>query len=94
VRGGVEGGRPRVPDRHEWLGIPDGGVADVPFDDLVDAIAAVLAEESPDVVGTFGPAASLATPTTWERRVSREWHVIAWPPHPGPPHTDIFEALP
>ena len=45
----------RVPDRHEWLGFPDGQVADVPFEELVNAIAAVLAEEEPDVVVTFGP---------------------------------------
>ncbi|NUT92432.1 MAG: PIG-L family deacetylase [Saccharothrix sp.] len=185
----------RVPDRHEWLGFPDGGVSDVPFDDLVDAVAAVLAEESPDVVGTFGPdgifghpdhiTVGAATDTAfhrlagtrpgfrrllhgavprsvferwnaqraalglfvfdpaatyhmrgvpdetigvtvdcrpvasrivaglrehrsqlhvmsddpdntpqWERRVSREWHVIAWPPHDGPMLADIFEDLP
>ncbi|SDP03398.1 N-acetylglucosaminyl deacetylase, LmbE family [Pedococcus dokdonensis] len=45
----------RVPDRHEWLGLPDGGVADVPFDDLVDRLWAVLDEEQPDLVFTFGP---------------------------------------
>ncbi|MDQ3938414.1 MAG: PIG-L family deacetylase [Chloroflexota bacterium] len=45
----------RVPDRHEWLGYPDGGVSKVPFDKLVDSIAAVLAEEQPTVVVTFGP---------------------------------------
>ena len=45
----------RVPDRHEWLGLPDGGVADVPFDDVVAAVARVLEEEDPAVVVTFGP---------------------------------------
>ena len=45
----------RVPDRHEWLGFPDGQVSDVPFEELVSAIAIVLAEEKPDVVVTFGP---------------------------------------
>jgi LmbE family N-acetylglucosaminyl deacetylase len=45
----------REPDRHVWLDYADGGVADVPFDDLVDRIAAILAEERPDVVLTFGP---------------------------------------
>jgi LmbE family N-acetylglucosaminyl deacetylase len=45
----------REPDRHEWLGLPDGGVADHPFEDLVAAIAAILDEERPDVVVTFGP---------------------------------------
>lgn len=45
----------RVPDRHEWLGLPDGGVADVPFDDVVSAVARILNEEDPAVVVTFGP---------------------------------------
>lgn len=45
----------REPDRHEWLRLPDGGVADHPFEDLVSAIAAILADERPDVVMTFGP---------------------------------------
>jgi LmbE family N-acetylglucosaminyl deacetylase len=45
----------RAPDRHEWLGQPDGGVADVPFDELVTAVAGILEEEDPAVVVTFGP---------------------------------------
>ncbi len=45
----------RVPDRHEWLGLPDGGVAEVAFDDVVSAIARILDEENPIVVVTFGP---------------------------------------
>ncbi len=45
----------RAPDRHEWLGLPDGGVANVPFDELVTAVAGILEEEDPAVVVTFGP---------------------------------------
>ncbi len=45
----------RVPDRHEWLGLPDGGVADLPFAEVVDAVARILREEEPAVVVTFGP---------------------------------------
>lgn len=45
----------REPDRHEWLGYDDGRVAAVPIDPLVERIAAIMAEESPDVVATFGP---------------------------------------
>lgn len=45
----------RVPDRHEWLGFPDGGVADVPFEEVVAAVARILDEEDPAVVVTFGP---------------------------------------
>ena len=43
------------PYRHEWFGYPDGGLPDVPTDELVDRVAAVLGEERPDVVATFGP---------------------------------------
>jgi len=45
----------RVPDRHEFLRYADGGVADAPFDELVERIAWILREERPDVVITFGP---------------------------------------
>jgi LmbE family N-acetylglucosaminyl deacetylase len=44
----------RLPDRHEWLGLPDGGLADS-FGELVDLISAFLSDERPDVVATFGP---------------------------------------
>lgn len=44
----------RVPDRHEWLGLPDGGVAQVPFEDVVALVERILAEEQPAVVATFG----------------------------------------
>ncbi len=45
----------RVPDRHEWLRVPDHAVADHDTEELVERIAAVLREERPDVVMTFGP---------------------------------------
>jgi len=45
----------RVPDRHDWLDLPDGEVAAVPHSELVDRVAAFLDEERPDVVLTFGP---------------------------------------
>jgi LmbE family N-acetylglucosaminyl deacetylase len=45
----------RSPFRHEWFGYPDGGLADVPHEELVGRIAKVLGAERPDVVATFGP---------------------------------------
>ena len=45
----------RSPDRHEWLGLPDGAMSDVPFQELVTRIQSVLEEEAPAVVATFGP---------------------------------------
>lgn len=45
----------RAPDRHEWLGYPDSALAEVDLEELTDRIAAVFADERPDVVVTFGP---------------------------------------
>jgi hypothetical protein len=45
----------RQPDRHEWFGLPDGGLAALPDGLLEQRIASVFAEERPDVVITFGP---------------------------------------
>jgi LmbE family N-acetylglucosaminyl deacetylase len=45
----------RQPDRHEWLGLPDGGLATLTEGLLEQRIASILAEERPDVVLTFGP---------------------------------------
>ena len=45
----------RPPDRHVWLDYEDGKLSDAPFEELVDRIAGILAEEEPDVVATFGP---------------------------------------
>jgi N-acetyl-1-D-myo-inositol-2-amino-2-deoxy-alpha-D-glucopyranoside deacetylase len=52
----------REPDRHEWLGYPDGELDRVPLDELVDAIAAILVDERPTVGGTFGPDGIFAHP--------------------------------
>ena len=43
-----------VPDRHVWLGHPDGRLADVGAR-LVDEVTDFLRAERPDVVTTFGP---------------------------------------
>ena len=45
----------RVPDRHEWLGYEDGSLAEVGLPVLTRDIVEILAQERPDVVGTFGP---------------------------------------
>ncbi|MGN9911245.1 PIG-L deacetylase family protein [Phytohabitans sp. LJ34] len=71
----------RVPDRHEWLGYEDGAVSGVPPEELADRVAAILAEERPDVVATFGPdgifghpdhiAIGAATDTAFDRLAAR-----------------------
>jgi N-acetyl-1-D-myo-inositol-2-amino-2-deoxy-alpha-D-glucopyranoside deacetylase len=45
----------RLPDRHDWLDLPDGELAQLPLGDLTDAIDAILVAEQPTVVATFGP---------------------------------------
>jgi LmbE family N-acetylglucosaminyl deacetylase len=45
----------RLPDRQEWLGYPDGRLAEAPFGDLVAELVRILGQERPDVVVTFGP---------------------------------------
>ena len=45
----------RTPDRHEWLGYPDGRLAEVPDHELTGRIAEILDAEQPDVVAGFGP---------------------------------------
>jgi LmbE family N-acetylglucosaminyl deacetylase len=45
----------RLPDRHEWLGYPDGRLAEAPFGDLVAELVRIFGQERPDVVVTFGP---------------------------------------
>jgi LmbE family N-acetylglucosaminyl deacetylase len=45
----------REPDRHEWLDYDDGRVAEVPFEPFVERIAAIMEQEAPGVVATFGP---------------------------------------
>ncbi len=45
----------RAPDRHDWLGLPDHGVADAPLEELVDRLVVIIREERPEVVITFGP---------------------------------------
>lgn len=45
----------RLPDRMLWLELTDGGLAEHPFEDLVDRLATILSEERPDIVATMGP---------------------------------------
>jgi LmbE family N-acetylglucosaminyl deacetylase len=44
----------RPPDRHEWLALPDGGLADL-HAELTRRLTEIMADERPDVVLTFGP---------------------------------------
>ncbi|MDP9329745.1 MAG: PIG-L family deacetylase [Actinomycetota bacterium] len=44
----------REPDRHEWLGYPDGSLAEF-ADELVERLVTIFRDERPDVVISFGP---------------------------------------
>ena len=45
----------RIPDRHEFLDYDDGHLAEVELAELTARISAILLEERPQVVVTFGP---------------------------------------
>lgn len=45
----------RMPDRHEWLGLPDGGVDAVADGLLADRLTDIFEQERPDVVLSAGP---------------------------------------
>jgi LmbE family N-acetylglucosaminyl deacetylase len=51
-----------VPDRHDWLGHPDGRLDGVPFGRLVDEVTGFLVDVRPDVVVTFGPDGATGHP--------------------------------
>ncbi len=73
------------PYRHEWFGYPDGGLADAPYDELVDRIEAILDEERPDVVVTFGPDGITGHPdhVTIGRAATDAFLRLAGGPGPG-----------
>src|SRR5437867_3884002 len=85
----------REPDRHEWLRYPDGGVAEAPFDELVERIATVLQEELPDVVVTFGPDGVTAHPDhiTVGRATTEAFHRIR-SEGDGGLHRLVYVAIP
>lgn len=74
-----------TPYRHEWFGYPDGGLADVPYAELVERVAVILAEERPDVVVTFGPDGITGHPDhiTIGRAATEAFHRVADTPGPG-----------
>ena len=73
----------RTPDRHEWLRYPDHGLADVPFDALVERIGAILREECPDVVFTFGEDGITGHPDHITDRPGRDGRVPCAPGRTG-----------
>ncbi len=74
-----------TPDRHDWLGYPDGELALAPFDEVVAQVARFLDEERPDVVCTFGPHGMTGHPDhiTIGRATDTAFHVVRRDGGPG-----------
>ena len=76
----------REPDRHEWLGYPDGALDRVSQEELVEVVGRILDEEQPTVVATFGPdgvfghpdhiAIGTATDSAFARRRRTDGHAF------------------
>jgi LmbE family N-acetylglucosaminyl deacetylase len=60
---------------HHALDYADGGCADVPVDEAVARIGAVLAEVAPDTVVTFGPDGMTGHP---DHQAVSDWTTRAW----------------
>ena len=60
----------RLPDRHEWLGYPDGRLAEAPDAELVAELVRTLGQERPDVAVTFRPEEITGTLTTSNRHLT------------------------
>lgn len=75
----------RVPDRHDWLGLPDGGLDAVDPAVLRERVAAFLREERPDVVCTFGPDGITGHPDhiAMCTATTEAFHLVRAEPGPG-----------
>lgn len=74
----------RPPDRHEWLGLPDGGL-EGRREDLVRMLVDILSQERPDVVLTFGPDGITGHPDhiAVGAATSEAFHAVRETPGPG-----------
>lgn len=75
----------RTPDRHDWLGLPDGGLERVGAELLRERVAAFLREERPDVVCTFGPDGVTGHPDhiMMCTATTEAFHLVRAEPGPG-----------
>ncbi|GAA2722101.1 PIG-L deacetylase family protein [Cellulomonas aerilata] len=75
----------RMPDRHDWLGLPDGGLHAVGVDVLRETIAAFLREERPDVVCTLGSDGVTGHPDhiAMSAATTEAFHLVRSEPGPG-----------
>lgn len=62
-------------EEHHWLGYPDGGCPDVPEDEAVAAVAAIIERVAPLTVLTFGPEGMTGHP---DHRTICAWATAAF----------------
>lgn len=84
----------RGPDRHEWLGFPDGGVEDH-LGHLTEHLTRIIAEERPDVVLTCGPDGTSGHPDhiAVSNATTSAFHAVRSVPGPGL-HRLLHSAVP
>lgn len=75
----------RIPDRHDWLGYPDGGLDHIGVNQLRLIIAAFLRDERPDVVATLGPDGVIGHPDhiIISQATIEAFHLVRQEPGPG-----------
>ena len=75
----------RLPDRHDWLGHPDGGLEGVGVDVLRDTVVEFLRDERPDVVCTLGADGVTGHPDhiVMSKATTEAFHVVRREPGPG-----------
>lgn len=73
------------PFRHEWLGLPDGALAEVGAKRLCRKFADVLREERPDVVATLVPNGVTGHPDhiVVSQAATEAFHQVRLEPGPG-----------
>jgi len=75
----------RIPDRHDWLGYPDGGLDQIGVKQLRPIIAAFLRDERPDVVATLGSDGATGHPDhiIMSQATTEAFHIVRHEPGPG-----------
>ena len=75
----------RLPDRHDWLGHPDGGLDRVGVEALSETIVAFLREERPDVVWTLMSDGVTGHPDhiVMSQATTEAFHMVRQEPGPG-----------
>ena len=82
----------RIPDRHEWFGLPDGGLVDLPAGQLESMIAEVFWQERPDIVMTFGPDGITAHPDHIAVGAAASAAFLRFAGHAGPGFRRLFHG--